>query len=323
MAVATLAHVELKCNRFERSVEHFTETVGLEEAHRDGSSVYLRAYGDWDTYTLVLTESEGMGIDHAAFKVEAESDLERYETRIRDAGYETRWVEPGHEPGQGRALRFGYPGSHPGHEHEFELVSGMERADVPKEARSPLKNQPQGYPGSGVGLRRIDHLHLLVPNVQECRQFAEEVLDFKLRERVVDHDGTETGVWMSVTSKVHELAFKEHDRADLNHVAYYLKYMSDLFRGAEILRNNDVPIYGGPSQHGITQGNFMYHVEPSGNLFEFFNGNYSIFDPDWEPVTWRPDELDAGWVWWGGKYDTPQTREKRLELLGRDPSEFE
>jgi len=321
MGIATLAHVEMKCDRLEESVQHFTEVVGLEETRRDDGKVYLRAYGDWDAYTLVLADADDMGINHAAFKVEEESDLAAYQERIEAAGYDTRWVEAGHEPGQSRALRFDYPGSHPEHDHELELVYDMEKADVPKAALSPLKNQPQGYPTSGVGLQRIDHLHLLVPNVEECRAFAEEVLDFKLRERVVAEDGHETGVWMSVTPKVHELAFKEHTRADLNHIAYYLKYMGDLFRGAEILRNHEVPIYGGPSQHGITQGNFMYHVEPSGNLFEFFNGNYSIFDPQWEPITWHPEELDAGWVWWGGKYDTPQTRAKRLALLGREPDD--
>lgn len=52
-----------------------------------------------------------------------------------------------------------------------------------------------------------------------------------------------------------------------------------------------------PSQHGITQGNFMYHVEPSGDLFEFFKGYDTIFDSDWDPRTWYPDELEAGGVW--------------------------
>lgn len=33
-----------------------------------------------------------------------------------------------------------------------------------------------------------------------------------------------------------------------------------------------------------------------------------MFDLDCDPITWYPDELGAGRVWWGGKYDSPQRR---------------
>ena len=316
MAVATLAHTELYCTDLEASLEHFTRVLSFSESHREDGSVYLRAYGDWDTYTLILTESDDrLGLGHVAFKVEAEEELEAYAERVEASGYETRWLEPGAEPGQGRAVRFSYPGSHPEHEHELELVYDMERADVPKGARSRLKNQPQGYADVGVGTRRIDHLNVMVPNVTECKEWMADVLDFKLRERIVFDDGEEKGVWMSVTPIVHEIAFVKNETPQLNHVAWYLKYLGELFRAVDVIK--DAPtgeIYAGPSQHGVTQANFMYHVEPSGNLFELFNGGYLIFDPQWEPITWTEDELPNALEWWDRDdqvYDWPQSAEKR------------
>jgi len=314
MAVATLGHVELLCPDIESSLEHFTRVLGFHESTREDGSIYLRAWGDWDTYTLILTESDDrIGLGHASFKVEADEDLDEYQERIEASGYDTRWLEPGAEPGQGRALRMDYPGSHPEHEHELELVYEMEKAEVPKEQRSRLKNQPQRYNDVGVGTRRIDHLNIMVPNVNECREWIEDVLDFNLRERVV-YEGEEVGTWLSVTPIVHEIAFVYHERPQLNHVAWYLKYFGELFRVVEVIK--DAPtgeIYSGPSQHGVTQANFMYHVEPSGNLFELFNGGYLIFDPDWEPITWYDDEIPEALAWWGEQYEWPQSEDQRPE----------
>ena len=310
MAVATLGHVELLCPDIEESLHHFTRVLSFQETTRVDDSIYLRAWGDWDTFTLILTEADTTGLGHVSFQVEEDADLEMYRERIEASGYETEWLQAGSEPGQGRALRFTYPGSHPEHPHEMELFAEMERIDVPKEERSRLKNQPQKFADHGVGVRRIDHLNIMVPNVNECREWMEDVLDFKLRERVV-LDGEEKGTWLSVTPIVHEIAFTYHETAQLNHVAWYLKYFGELFRAVEVLKDNDVDIYAGPSQHGVTQANFMYHVEPSGNLFELFNGGYLIFDPNWEPITWYEDDLDDALAWWGAVYDWPQSEDKR------------
>ena len=150
----------------------------------------------------------------------------------------------------------------------------------------------------------------MVPNVNECRTWMEDVLDFKLRERVVIDD-EEKGTWLSVTPIVHEVAFTYHEKPQLNHVAYYLKEFGELFRAVDVLKDHDVDIYAGPAQHGVTQANFMYHKTPSGNLFELFHGGYLIFNPNWEPITWYEDELDDALAWWGEVYDWPQSEDKR------------
>ncbi|MDY6765417.1 MAG: VOC family protein, partial [Halobacteria archaeon] len=104
---------------------------------------------------------------------------------------------------------------------------------------------------------------------------------------------------LSVTPLVHEVAFVEDDEPSLNHVAYYLKSRGDLFRAADILKDHGIRLKGGPGHHGISQANYMYHDDPSGNELELFAGGYLIFDPNWEPITWTEEDMPEALYWWG------------------------
>lgn len=306
MGVVTIAHAELYCPDLEASREHFLETMGFYESRSTGDAVYLRAFGDWQDYSLVLREGDDWGCGHVAWMVESEEDLEEFSGRIEEAGHETEWREPGEEPGQGRALRFNYPGQAP---EWFELVHQVDRAfdTVPQEHRSRLKNQPSRKPTTGSGARRIDHVNFSVDNVAECSGFFEDVLDFKLREEV-RVDGEQGGAWLSVSHLVHEIAFinpppNASPVNEIDHVSFYVDggQTGELLRTADLLMEAGIEIVGGPAKHGISQANFIYYLEPSGNKIEVFGGGYLIFDPHWEPITWTPEDGSHGAVWWGGK----------------------
>lgn len=305
MGIATLAHAELYCPDLEASREHFRDTMGLYESHVTEDAVYMRAFGDWQDYTLILREGDDWGGGHIAWMVEDEEDLEEFQDRIESSGYETEWVEDTGEPGQGRALRFEYPG--PG---TMELVYDIDRAfdTVPEEQRSRLKNQPSRKPERGAGLRRIDHVNVNVSNVKECSEWFENVLDFDLREEGIAPTGDQAGAWMSVSPLVHEIAFVQPPPDanvvdELDHVAFYQDggQSGELNRTGDLLRERNIELVGGPAKHGISQANFMYYLEPSGNKIEVFAGGYLIFDPEWETVTWTPEDGSDGFVWWGGK----------------------
>lgn len=293
MAVATLGHVELNCPDLEASYRHFRDVIGLELEREEDARYYLRGWGDWHAYTLILTEADEAGAAHIAFQVEDGSDLDEYADRIEASGYDVRWLEPGAEPGQGRAIRFDSPAG-----QEFELFAEMEWVDVPPEKRSRLKNQPQKRVERGVGVRRIDHVNCYAPNVEECSEWFQDVLDFKLREELVI-EGEPTGKWLSVTPIVHEIAFVDDDHHHFNHVAYYLKDESDLDRAADILKDHEVHLKGGPGHHGISQARYIYHDEPSGTEVEVFAGGYLIFEPNWDPITWTEEDMPEALYWWG------------------------
>jgi len=294
MAIATLGHVELLCPNLEESRDHLHDIAGLEESFREDGRIYMRAWGDWSAYTVILREAETNGVGHIAFQTESEADLDRYAERIEEDGYSVEWRDAGEEPKHGKSIRFTLPA-----DFEFELFHEIERANVPEEKKSRLKNQPQKIVERGAGVRRIDHVNLYTPNAVEATEWFQDVLDFKLREEVVNESEEQIASWLSVSPLVHEIAFVDADQTVLNHVAYYLKSQSELFRAADILRDHDVDITGGPGKHGISQANYIYYREPSNNQIELFAGGYLIFDPNWETVTWYPGETEDSLYWWG------------------------
>src|SRR2546428_12039670 len=74
--IAQLAHVEILTPRLEDSVWFFRDVLGLEESGRDGRSIYLRAYEDFYHHTLKLTEADGPGLGHVAWRAASEEALQ-------------------------------------------------------------------------------------------------------------------------------------------------------------------------------------------------------------------------------------------------------
>jgi len=79
--------------------DYYHDVLGLEEECREGDSVYLRGWGDFNKFSLTLTEAEESGVGHIAFRVEEPADLERYAERVEDSGYDVEWREAGADPG--------------------------------------------------------------------------------------------------------------------------------------------------------------------------------------------------------------------------------
>jgi catechol 2,3-dioxygenase len=155
-----------------------------------------------------------------------------------------------------------------------------------------------------VGARRLDHVNVHAPDASLMIHWLEDTLGFKNREYIVDEQDRLTAAWMSVTPLVHDIAVRSApgDRpGEFNHVAYWVDNWHDVLRAADIMMENGIDCLG-PGRHGITQGMFLYVLDPgSSHKLEVFSGGYLIFDTDWEPVKWRPQDLDVGIIWWGPK----------------------
>ena len=66
--IAHLAHVELLTPKFEESIHFFKEVMGMIESHREGDSVYLRGWDDYEHHSLQLTASKTSGVGHYALR---------------------------------------------------------------------------------------------------------------------------------------------------------------------------------------------------------------------------------------------------------------
>jgi catechol 2,3-dioxygenase len=148
MDLAHLAHLEVFTPRPEASLKFFVDVLGMTESGRQGDSVYLRAWDDYERYSLKLTGSHTSGLGHAAFRTRSPQALERRVKALQGSGFEVGWHEG--ELGHGPAYQFHDPDG-----HLIEIYYETEWYDAPPHLRPALKNQAQRYPARGVGVRRL------------------------------------------------------------------------------------------------------------------------------------------------------------------------
>lgn len=77
--VHQLAHTELFTPVLEDSLEFFTKLLGMSIVHKEGDSVYLRAYEDVYQYSLILTAADEaeMGVLRIPYKFRTSTPTSR------------------------------------------------------------------------------------------------------------------------------------------------------------------------------------------------------------------------------------------------------
>jgi catechol 2,3-dioxygenase len=291
--VARIAHAELLTPKPDESLRFFVDVLGMEEEARDGGSVYLRGWGDYLRYSLKLTEAAQPGLGHMALRAWSPEALARRVEAIEATGLGRGWTDG--DVGHGPAYRFTDPDG-----HELELFYEAERYVPPEHLRPSWRNQPQRYVGRGAAVKRLDHVNLLAADVRANRTFAQDVLGYRLYERIELDDGTETGAWLSVSIAAHELIYvKDAYGASgrLHHLAFWVDTREECLRAADLFVDNDVYIEAAPSKHAVAAGFFLYGYEPGGNRVEVTTGGYFVYDPDYEPIVWTAAERARGQFW--------------------------
>jgi catechol 2,3-dioxygenase len=301
--LAHIAHAELLTPFPEESLRFFVDLFGMEIEHREGQSVFLRGWGEYQPYGLKLTEAKLPGLGHMAIRAWSPEALKRRVQAIEVAGLGDCWIEGDH--GHGPAYQFRDPDG-----HRLELFYEQDRYAAPEHLRPRLKNVPQRHVDRGAAVKRIDHVNVLCADVAANRRFASEQLGFRLYEQVVLDDGSEAGAWMSLTIAAHELIYvADHAGANgrLHHVAFFVDTREELLRAADLFLDADVPIEAAPSKHAVAQGMFLYVYEPGGNRVEVTTGTHFIYDPAYETVVWSEAERARGQAWGVKTIDTFHT----------------
>jgi catechol 2,3-dioxygenase len=291
--LAHLSHIELLTPRFEESLHYFVDILGMEVSGEDGESMYLRCFGDYERASLKLTASPQAGVGHLAYRTHGPEALERRVAALESSGADGEWIDG--DVGHGRAYTFLDPDG-----HRLELFYESERYIAPPDLQPALKNQPQRYPGRGVGVRHLDHVNFLAVSPAENRRFLESTLGLRLTEQIVLDDGVEAGVWLASNQKSYDLTYTRDatgTRGRLHHIAFFVDQREDVLRGADIFLEHGVVMESGPHKHAIQQTFFLYTWEPGGNRIEVCSGGYLIFDPDHEAVVWSQAERAKGQAW--------------------------
>jgi catechol 2,3-dioxygenase len=292
--VAHLGHVELLTDQPEASLAFFVNVYGLTESGREGSSVYLRGFDDYEFHTLKLTAAATTGVGHVAYRCASPQTLERRIKAIEALGCGIGWSDG--DLGHGPAYRFRDPD-----DHVFEIYYDTRRYEPPPEERPALKNIAQRYHGRGVCVRRLDHLNLLAADVGAIRDFLPKALGSRISEQIVLDSGKVAACWFTVNNKSYDIAYSaDHTgrKGRFHHVTYAVDQREDVLRAADIFLENGVFIETGPHKHAIQGTFFLYVYEPAGNRVEVANaGARLILAPDWQTVTWTEAERKKGQAW--------------------------
>ncbi len=292
--IAHLGPVELLSPKAEESLRFFVDVLGMEVEGQDGRSVYLRGWGDYQRYSLKLTESDTSGMALLGLRAWSPEALERRVAAVRAAGLGGAWLDSA-DRGRGRGYRFSGPDGHP-----FELYYEVDRYAPPEHLRPALKNQPQRYTGRGAAVKRLDHVNVLSADVRTDRSFATDVLGYRLYERIQLDDGTEAGAWLSASIAAHELIYTKDAygaHARLHHVAFWVDTREECLRAADLFLDHGIHIEAAPSKHAIAQGFFLYGMEPGGNRIEVTTGGRFVYAPDEPVVVWTEEERRKGQAW--------------------------
>jgi catechol 2,3-dioxygenase len=293
MDVAHLGHVEMLTAKPEESLRFFTEVMGMTVSGRQGASVFLRGWDDYERYSLQLTASDTSGLGHAAFRTRSPQALER---RLAALRAETEVWKTEDNFGHGTAWRFRDPDG-----HVFELYYDTEWYEAPADRRPSLKNQPERYPARGVNVRRLDHFNCLAVDVRTCREFFQRTLGLRCTERIELDTGEEAGMWLTATNKSYDFAFTKEAHGvpgRFHHVTFALDSREAILQAADTFLEAGVFIETGPHKHAVQQTFFLYVWEPGGNRVEVAHaGARLILAPDWKTITWTEAERRKGQAW--------------------------
>src|SRR5688572_7029221 len=120
--IAHLGHIELLTDKPQESLDFFTQIFGLTESGREGDSVYLRAYDDYEFHTLKLTAATTTGMRHVGYRAASPQALQRRVAAIEAMGCGIGWSDGG--LGDGPAYQCRDSG-----DHSLDVYSETRRSD--------------------------------------------------------------------------------------------------------------------------------------------------------------------------------------------------
>lgn len=297
MGIMRIGHVSIKVMDMAAALKHYENVLGMTKTMEDKhGNVYLKCWDEWDKYSLILTPSDQAGLNHVAYKVEKDSDLDDLQKKVEAYGVATTVLDEGTLPSTGRLLQFKLPSG-----HEMRLYAMKEYVGT-----EVGTNNPDPWPDNikGAGAHWLDHCLLMcemnpeagVNKVAENTKFVMEALDFFLTEQVLvgPNGDMQAATWLARTTTPHDIAFVAGPRMGLHHIAFFLDSWHDILKSADVMAKTKTRIDVAPTRHGITRGETIYFFDPSGNRNETFAGLGYLAQRDRPVTTWDESHLGSG-----------------------------
>ena len=153
MGVLRIGHASSRVLDMPAALNHYEKVLGLKTMMTDkAGNVYLKCWDEWDKFSLILTPSDQAGMNHVAYKVEKDGDLDALQKTIEAWGIKTTMLDEGALPSVGRMLQFKLPSG-----HEMRLYAMKEYVGTEVGTTNP---DPWPDNLKGAGAHWLDHLLL-------------------------------------------------------------------------------------------------------------------------------------------------------------------
>lgn len=288
--LAHLAHVEITSPDVEASVDFYVNRFGMREAGRADGNVYLRCWGDYYTYSLVVVPGDEPSLHRMAWRTTSIAALEAAAARIEEKGIIGTWSAGG--SGYGKAYEFVGPYGHP-----MRLVYELDRYEATPENASVYPDRPERRSDHAGAPRFLDHVTITASDVRGFCEWYSEVLGYRTMAYTQLDEAPITifGV-LTTNEKSHDLGVvldTSGRPGRVNHIAFWVDTYEELVICADVMIERGTPMEYGPSIHGIGEQNFLYFREPSAMRIELNSGGYRNYVPDWQPLLWKPSDGSA------------------------------
>jgi catechol 2,3-dioxygenase len=258
-----LSHVGRAVEDPPAAAAYYARTLGLavSETLADGT---IRLGWGQGFHALELTA--GHGLAHFGLELSDEAGLAALESRLQAHGVPAAREElvGDHPP----VLAFRDPDGHRVEAHGPVDRSGEHAADP---GRRPV---------------RIHHVTLASPAIAEQVAFYEQVLGFRVSDRM-----GEVFAWLRCNQEHHTVAVVEADQAGLDHYAYEIDSWASLKTWCDELAARDVPLQWGPGRHGPGNNVFVMFDDLDGNHVELSCEMERYWDDraQYAPRHWAPE----------------------------------
>lgn len=279
-----LSHIEIYATDVEESVRFYEKKVGLTVVERSGDRVFLRCWGDYYAYSVVIRPGEASGMHRMAWRSNSDEDLDLVVARIEATEYKGEWLDPA--DGLGRSYEFTGP-----YGHTMQLYWEVELYHAQGEDASTYPDRPAKRTTAGISPRQLDHVTVAASDIEGFAKWYSDVLGFrtmafaKLPQPAITFFGV-----LTTNEKSHDLGIlldASPVPGRIHHYAFWMDTVDQVTEAADLLGENGVPIEFGPGFHGIGEQNFLYFREASGLRIEVNSGGYRNYVPDWKPNTWQ------------------------------------
>jgi predicted enzyme related to lactoylglutathione lyase len=225
----------------------YADDWGLVEVAGDDEMAWFKTHGHDEHHVVRLHKSDANHVEVIAFAADTRADVDALHGKVVAAG--CRIVHAPQDlasPGGGYGFRFFSPDGLP-----FEISAEVARST--KRAMARWEGMPV----------KISHIVVHSPDHHALVAFFTEVLGFKVSDWLGDFM-----CFLRCNEAHHRVAILPGPPC-LNHVAYDMLTVDDMFRGAHRLKQRGTDIRWGPGRHTAGNNTFSYFVTPGGFAVEY------------------------------------------------------